>query len=66
LAFRYDREEMQRRVEMMFRRAFHLSSQQLSCALQLRDKDGLQPLVLDLYLQGDAYYFHQILMKDPS
>jgi hypothetical protein len=21
--------------------------------------------VLDLYLQGDAYYFHQILMKDP-
>jgi hypothetical protein len=55
-----------RHVVMMFRRAFHLSFQQLSFALQLRDKDGLQPLVLDLYLQGDAYYFHQILMKDPS
>jgi hypothetical protein len=56
---------MCRHEGMKFQCAFHLSFQQLSCALQPRDKDGLQPLVLVLYLQGDAYYFHQILMKDP-
>jgi hypothetical protein len=51
--------------EMKFLCAFHLSFQQLSFALQLRDMDGLPPLVLGLYLQGDACYFHQNLMKDP-
>jgi hypothetical protein len=65
LASHYDREEMQQHVVMKFPRAFHLSFQQLSYALQLRDMDGLPPLVSDLCLQGDAYCFHQILMKDP-
>jgi hypothetical protein len=43
-----------------------LTFRQLSYALQLRDKDGLPPLVLDLYLQGGAYYFRQYQLKDPS
>jgi hypothetical protein len=57
---------MLQHVVMKFHHAFHLSFQQLSFALQLRDTDGLPLLVLDLYLQDDAYCFHQILMKDPS
>jgi hypothetical protein len=59
-------EELHQHAVMKFRHAFHLSFQQPSFALQQHDKDGLPPLVLDLYLQGDAYCFHQILMKDPS
>jgi hypothetical protein len=66
LASHYVREELQQHVVKMFRRAFHLSFQQPSCALQLRDRDDLPPLVLALYLQGDAYYFHQIRLLDPS
>jgi hypothetical protein len=66
LASRYDREEKLKRAVMKSRHAFHLSSQQPSFALQLRDKDGLQPLVLVPYLQGDAYCFHQIQMMDLS
>jgi hypothetical protein len=50
----------------MFHRVFHLSFPQPSFALQLRDKDGLPPLVLDLCLQGDAYCFRQILLLDLS
>jgi hypothetical protein len=66
LAFHYDLEGMPQREVKMYHHAFHLSFPQLSFALRLRDKDDLQPWVLDLYLQGDAYCFHQILMKDLS
>jgi hypothetical protein len=38
---------------------------QLSYALQLRDTDGLQPLELDLFLQDDAYCFHQYRQMAP-
>jgi hypothetical protein len=55
---------MQQRVVMTFPHAFHLSFRLLSFALQRRDRDGLQLLVLDLYLRDDAYCFRQILMKD--
>jgi hypothetical protein len=53
---------MQQHVVKMFHRAYRPSSLQPSYALQLRDMDGLQLLVLDLYLQGDVCYFHQILL----
>jgi hypothetical protein len=41
------------------------SFQQLSCALQLRDKDDLQPLELVLFLQDVACYFHQYRQMVP-
>jgi hypothetical protein len=59
-------EELHLHEVMKFQCAFHLSSLQPSFALQLRDKDGLLPLVSALYLQGDAYCFHQIQLLDPS
>jgi hypothetical protein len=42
-----------------------LSFPQPSYALQLRDMDGLQPLELDLFLQDDAYCFHQYRQMAP-
>jgi hypothetical protein len=42
-----------------------LSSLQPSYALQLRDTDDLQPLELDLFLQGVACYFHQYRQMVP-
>ena len=41
-------------------------SLQPSCALQLRDRDDLQPSALDLYLLSDAYCFHQCPLLGPS